>query len=88
MSSVNRFWLAAALLMVGLLAACTGSSAQPAASIPCPSAPPLPTLDTQQVTLGASVYRDTCAACHGADGEGQPAWKVPGPDGVYPAPGQ
>ncbi|MCA9869219.1 MAG: c-type cytochrome [Caldilineae bacterium] len=86
MSLVNRICLVAALLMAGLLVACAGNSVQPAASIPRPSAPPLPTLDAQQVLLGARVYRDNCAACHGADGEGQPDWKVPGPDGVYPAP--
>jgi mono/diheme cytochrome c family protein len=35
---------------------------------------------------GQAVYQAHCASCHGAEGEGQPDWKSPGPDGVYPAP--
>ena len=36
--------------------------------------------------VGAALYADACAACHGARLEGQPDWRVPGPDGVLPAP--
>jgi mono/diheme cytochrome c family protein len=35
---------------------------------------------------GAALYALHCAACHGVRGEGQPNWKVPGPDGRLPAP--
>lgn len=35
---------------------------------------------------GARLYAETCASCHGADLEGQPDWRAPGPDGLYPAP--
>ncbi len=35
---------------------------------------------------GARLYQDYCAACHGANLEGQPDWQSPGPDGVLPAP--
>ncbi len=42
--------------------------------------------DPQIVTLGAELYSDNCASCHGADLEGQPDWRLRGPDGRLPAP--
>lgn len=42
--------------------------------------------DARQVALGAIVYRDHCASCHGANLEGQPDWKSRKPDGRFPAP--
>lgn len=42
--------------------------------------------NTRQVALGERVYRDHCAACHGADLEGQPQWQTRRPDGRLPAP--
>ena len=42
--------------------------------------------DARLVALGSTVYAGNCASCHGADLEGQPDWKVPGPDGRLPAP--
>jgi mono/diheme cytochrome c family protein len=38
------------------------------------------------VALGAVVYQENCASCHGADLEGQPNWRSPGDDGRLPAP--
>jgi mono/diheme cytochrome c family protein len=35
---------------------------------------------------GAALYAEHCAACHGADLEGEPDWQRPGPDGRLPAP--
>lgn len=35
---------------------------------------------------GAALYAEHCAACHGADLEGQPDWRSPKPDGTFPAP--
>lgn len=35
---------------------------------------------------GATLYAEHCAACHGADLEGLPDWRTPGPDGRLPAP--
>lgn len=35
---------------------------------------------------GEELYKDYCAACHGANLEGQPDWRSAGPDGVLPAP--
>lgn len=42
--------------------------------------------DPDQVRLGAAVYADHCAACHGARLEGQAAWQQRKPDGKLPAP--
>jgi mono/diheme cytochrome c family protein len=42
--------------------------------------------DARQVALGATVYRDHCARCHGANLEGQPEWQHRKPDGRLPAP--
>jgi mono/diheme cytochrome c family protein len=35
---------------------------------------------------GAALYAEHCAACHGAELEGQPDWRSRGSDGVLPAP--
>ena len=35
---------------------------------------------------GRQLYLDNCAACHGADLEGQPDWRRPLPSGRLPAP--
>ncbi|MCQ0092987.1 cytochrome c [Roseovarius sp. M141] len=42
--------------------------------------------DPQIVTLGAELYLVNCASCHGANLEGQPDWRIRGPDGRLPAP--
>lgn len=42
--------------------------------------------NTRQVARGEHVYREHCAACHGADLEGQPDWQMRRPDGRLPAP--
>jgi mono/diheme cytochrome c family protein len=42
--------------------------------------------DASQVALGKTVYAAQCAACHGANLEGQPNWQTRRPDGKLPAP--
>ena len=42
--------------------------------------------DPQVLRVGARIYAQQCAACHGAKGEGQPDWRDRGPDGLLPAP--
>ena len=42
--------------------------------------------DPQVLRVGARIYAQQCAACHGANGEGQPDWRDRGPDGLLPAP--
>ena len=38
------------------------------------------------VDSGRNLYGTYCASCHGANLEGQPNWRVRGPDGLLPAP--
>lgn len=42
--------------------------------------------DPQRLQVGARVYEQHCAACHGVKGEGQANWRDRGPDGLLPAP--
>jgi len=35
---------------------------------------------------GQQVFAATCAACHGANGEGHPTWRIPNDDGLLPPP--
>lgn len=42
--------------------------------------------DADIVALGATVYQENCASCHGINLEGQPDWRSPGEDGRLPAP--
>jgi len=40
----------------------------------------------EDLALGEKVYRQQCAACHGANLEGQPGWQKRLPNGRFPAP--
>ncbi len=42
--------------------------------------------DATQVAIGARLYAEHCASCHGVDLEGQPNWQQRRPDGKLPAP--
>jgi mono/diheme cytochrome c family protein len=42
--------------------------------------------DARKVELGARVYAQNCATCHGAKLEGQPQWQRRLPSGRMPAP--
>jgi mono/diheme cytochrome c family protein len=46
----------------------------------------LPYTDPDVVARGRALYRDHCAACHGATLEGAPDWRRPDADGLLPAP--
>ena len=40
----------------------------------------------EQIAIGARLYGEHCASCHGAQLEGQPNWRERRPDGRLPAP--
>ncbi|CTQ48545.1 c-type cytochrome [Jannaschia donghaensis] len=42
--------------------------------------------DATVVAQGQDIYATECAACHGADLEGQPNWRARDADGLLPAP--
>lgn len=43
-------------------------------------------LDGRDTALGAALYAEHCASCHGAALEGQPDWQTQDAYGVFPAP--
>jgi mono/diheme cytochrome c family protein len=65
------------LVVAALLAACGDTAAQRSRADP---------RDTAKVALGAKVYAENCAACHGAKLEGQTDWRRALPNGRMPAP--
>lgn len=48
--------------------------------------PAPPPLDPDRVAIGADLYGQYCAVCHGADLEGEADWMYPNPDGSFRAP--
>jgi mono/diheme cytochrome c family protein len=46
----------------------------------------VPATAQDQLAIGRQLYADRCAACHGANLEGQPDWMKRKPDGRLPAP--
>ena len=62
-----------------------GADSSEASSAPT-RLPPLPTPVDPDLARGHALYLRECAACHGAQGEGQPDWRVTRPDGSLPAP--
>lgn len=62
------------------------SSSSVAAAVLDPSEVSLRPDDRETVGVGARIYVTHCASCHGADLEGQPAWRDRRADGKLPAP--
>lgn len=70
-----------------LLAAATVGALVAALLILAPGPPPdRPGSGAIDLAEGRSLYQEYCASCHGAELEGQPDWRSPGPDGRLPAP--
>jgi len=46
--------------------------------------PPAP--DAERVAAGRAIYRQYCASCHGANGEGAPGWRRRDANGELPPP--
>lgn len=61
-----------------------GCSAQGSSAVPVQSG--AVNSESPQLASGQAIYEANCAECHGPDGEGQPNWQRPGPDGLFPAP--
>ena len=80
MSSSVRLAPKCAALALALLAACTESGA------PGGDDPHADPRDSAKVALGAKVYAQQCASCHGSNLEGQPKWRERGKNGRMPAP--
>lgn len=75
---VGRKWLLIAPMMWTL-----GSCGEGPAPGDDPRADPR---NTRKVAVGAKVYAQNCAVCHGAKLEGQPNWRQHLPNGRMPAP--
>ncbi len=43
-------------------------------------------LENRDIAAGAALYQDHCAACHGANLEGERNWQLQSADGTMPAP--
>ena len=69
----------AMLALASMLAACGETSAPGGDARAGPR-------DPAKVALGAKLYAQQCAACHGAKLEGQPDWRARLPNGRLPAP--
>jgi mono/diheme cytochrome c family protein len=50
------------------------------------AAPPVPTIDANQVVVGQELYDQYCGSCHGEDLVGEENWKERKADGTFPAP--
>ncbi len=72
-------WLSSVLL-VYIAAVLTWAALRP------PAAERIDADSPALVAWGKTVYATHCAACHGAQLQGQPDWRRPGPDGRLPAP--
>ena len=82
-------WVALGALLLALVAGAAwffwlAPRAAPPAPVPPPHA--LRPDDAALVARGGAIYAQQCAACHGAQGEGQPDWRERGPTGLLPAP--
>ena len=75
-------WSAWAAMLIAGAVLSAGCSSSPAQDIPAPITSPT----GQVVPTGQQIFASNCAACHGANGEGQPDWHIEKPDGTLPAP--
>ena len=69
----------ASLAMVAVVACSSSTEQRAAPPTQIPDAPP-------SVRSGQETFASICAACHGTQGQGQPDWHIPNPDGTMPAP--
>ncbi len=75
---MRKYLLLSAVLLTGAAAGAWLMTQAGAEAI----APP----KSADLAQGEELYQSYCASCHGANLEGQPDWRSPGPDGTLPAP--
>ncbi|MGB3716909.1 MAG: cytochrome c [Candidatus Promineifilaceae bacterium] len=56
------------------------------AGTPASEIPPIPTLDSDEITLGQEVYAENCAECHGDSREGEANWQQQNEDSSFRSP--
>ena len=78
---MKRLHIPLAVIAIASLVAPSWNASAQTASEDLPIMP-----ETVDLSQGATLYAENCAACHGAELEGQPDWRSPGPDGILPAP--
>jgi mono/diheme cytochrome c family protein len=86
MPAARKSWIAAAVIAVAAVVAVVGASLFWSADRDSASTVHLRPDDAAVTALGQKVYAAQCASCHGVRLEGQPNWRVRGPDGRLPAP--
>lgn len=86
MPAARKSWIAAAVIAVAAVVAAVGASLFWSADRASASTVRLRPDDAAVTALGQKVYAAQCASCHGVRLEGQPHWRVRGPDGRLPAP--
>ncbi len=74
----------AAILGIGVLAALGAAGYVWTGSVGDVQSGVMP--ESVDLVAGEALYVETCAACHGANLEGQENWRSPGADGRLPAP--
>lgn len=92
-SSLVAYFMAGALALVAVAASCgggeTASTGSAGVAAPTPRASSteagVAVVETAKAP-GKQNYLTHCSSCHGVNGEGQPNWLIPGPDGTLLAP--
>jgi mono/diheme cytochrome c family protein len=75
------------VLLTILVSACSTDEPAATSSLQAPEPPPAKRwFAFDQVSRGAKVFQQNCAACHGKRAEGAPNWRKTGHDGKLPAP--
>ncbi len=87
-SSLVAYFMAGALALVAVAASCGGgeTSSMGGSAVVAPTASTAAGVVATPEPPGKVNYVTHCSACHGVNGEGQPNWLIPGPDGTLLAP--
>ena len=87
---VSRLWTLACRVLpvvtVALTLVSCAESAQPTLAPREVAGVQAPASTGGKIGTGQTIYMAQCSICHGEQGQGQPDWKVPLPDGSLPAP--